>query len=375
MKSLPVGLTLRALRTQQGGISVFSLFVRGSDLLRVADISRLERGPDHELLGFQRGVGPEHVNDIAHYLDNGGTLFPNAIILALSPETRFVKSRGPADGDLTSSDTEAGKLHIPIRPEGQRVAWIVDGQQRSLALGKSAGAQLMVPVVAFETASIEVRREQFILVNRAKPLSRRLIDELLPETHGTLLPRDLNSRQLPSVLCNALNTHENSPLRGMLKRTSDTPSGEPIVRDSAILNMIRRSLSNPNGALAMFKPLDGAPSDTSAMLTLLVDFWSAVRETFPEAWGKPPADSRLMHSVGVAALGDLMDRIVAGASSQRPSRTFFVRELARIAPDCAWTHGRWATVDKAWDEFENTPRDVKLLAQVVVQIYSRRSRS
>ena len=49
-----------------------------------------------------------------------------------------------------------------------------------------------------------MQREQFILVNKAKPLPTRLINELLPEV-SAMLPRDLNARRLPSELCNLLN--------------------------------------------------------------------------------------------------------------------------------------------------------------------------
>jgi DGQHR domain-containing protein len=232
----------------------------------------------------------------------------------------------------------------------------------------------MVPVVAFEAASTDVQREQFILVNRAKPLSKRLIDELLPETHSALLPRDLSARQLPSRLCNALNTNEGSPFRGMLRRASQASDPERVVTDSAVLNMIRRSLGNPNGALATLKSLNDEPNDGNAMLSLLEDFWSAVRQTFPDAWGRSPSESRLMHSVGIAAMGDLMDRITARASTQNGLKPFFCRELARIAKDCAWTSGRWPQVDRAWDSFQNTPTDIKLLSQVLVQLYAQRSR-
>lgn len=366
-------LKVPALRTKQGKATVYTMFLRGADLLRIADIHRVTRDKRRSLEGFQRKEIREHVNEIAQYLENGGALFPNAIILALEPKIPFSHSRG-SKPEGTVTDIEPGRLALPIRPEGERAAWIVDGQQRTLAIKKSAAETLMVPVVAFEAASTDVQREQFILVNRAKPLSKRLIDELLPETHSALLPRDLSARQLPSRLCNALNVHEGSPFHGMLRRTSQASDPDRVVTDSAVLNMIRRSLNNPNGALASLKSLNDHSSDANAMLSLLQDFWSAVRQSFPDAWGKPPSESRLMHSVGISAMGDLMDRITARASTQNGLKAYFVRELGRIAKDCAWTNGRWTQVDRAWDSFQNTPTDIKLLSQVLVQLYAQRSR-
>jgi DGQHR domain-containing protein len=349
------------------------MFVRGADILNVADLDRIRRTEKGGLEGFQRKEIRQHVNDIAQYLDNGGSLFPNAIILALEPGLTFTQSRGPKAKDSLEG-VSLGRLELPIREEGDRAAWIVDGQQRVLAIRKSNASNLVVPVVAFEAPSLDVQREQFILVNRARPLPKRLIDELLPETHGVLLPRDLTARQLPSHLCNALNTHAASPFRGMLRRVSQPGQAEHVVTDSALLSMIRRSLNNPNGALAGLKSLGDQSSDANAMLQLLIDFWSAVKQVFPGAWGKPPSESRLMHSAGISAMGELMDRIVARADNGAGLNGFFVQELGRIEKDCAWTHGRWPGIERSWDSFQNTHKDIKTLSQVLVQIYAQRSR-
>lgn len=366
-------LVAPALLATQGTTPIYLLFLRGKDLLGIADIRRAIRGKKNVLEGFQRREIREHVNEIARYLDSDGTLFPNAIILALEPGLKFSESRG-SKADDTIEGVTPGRLLLPVRAEGQRAAWVVDGQQRSLALKKSKGSELIVPVVAFETASINVRREQFILVNRARPLPSRLIDELLPETKGVLLPRDLTARRLPSELCDALNTHEDSPLRGMIRRTSQDADSKGVVTDTAMLNMIRRSINNPNGALATFKSLSDKTSDATSMLSTLVDYWTAVRQVFPKAWGKSPSESRLMHSVGIAALGDLMDRIAARIGEPINQRRFFVTELERISGACAWTEGRWANCDRAWDEFQGTPTDAKLLSQTLVQLYAQRCR-
>lgn len=357
----------------QGSVAIYALFLQGKDLLAVADIRRAARERKQNLSGFQRKEIRDHVNDIARYLDGGGTLFPNAIILALEPNLKFVQSRG-TKAKASSERILPGRLTLPTRPEGQRAAWIVDGQQRSLALAKSEGRQLVVPVVAFETASINVRRQQFILVNRAKPLPSRLLDELLPETKGVLLPRDLTARRLPSELCDALNTEEDSPLCGLIRRASQEADPKRVVTDTAVLNMIRRSLNNPNGALAGFKSLSDGSCDATSMLSTLIDYWSAVQKVFPQAWGKAPSQSRLMHSAGIAALGDLMDRIAGRMTDVSHQRRFFVAELERIADACAWTHGRWPNSERAWDEFQSTPSDVKLLSQTLVRLYAERCR-
>src|SRR5215813_9827228 len=209
-------IAVRALRTKQGdGVDVFSFFIKGSDITQVAEISRLARDEHDALKGFQRKEIQNHVKSIVEYLDRGDVLFPNAIILALSAEVRFTQSRGPTPEGIAEI-AQIGTLSIPIRAEGRRVAWIVDGQQRSLALSRTKNTDISVPVVAFISGDIDTQREQFILVNKARPLPVRLINELLPEI-GVLLPRDLGIRKIPSELCNLLNRDPKSPFFELIR--------------------------------------------------------------------------------------------------------------------------------------------------------------
>ena len=66
----------------------------------------------------------------------------------------------------------SGTLEIPVSngPDGPRPAWIVDGQQRSLALARTKNTRLPVPVAGFVAASLELQREQFLRVNTVQPL-------------------------------------------------------------------------------------------------------------------------------------------------------------------------------------------------------------
>ena len=74
-------LVVRALHTNQGaGLDVYAFFINGGDIVRVADISRIERDASDTLKGFQRPEIRQHVKGIVDYLNQGDVLFPNAII-------------------------------------------------------------------------------------------------------------------------------------------------------------------------------------------------------------------------------------------------------------------------------------------------------
>lgn len=369
MSASKSAIVVRALHTTQGdGLDVYSFFIKGVDIMKVADISRVERDASDELKGFQRPEIRQHVKGIVDYLNQGNVLFPNAIIFAVSPDVKFSASRGtkPA-GD--EGIAEIGTLTIPIYEEGKRVAWIVDGQQRSLALSQAVHCDIAVPVVSFVSDSLAVQREQFILVNKAKPLPTRLINELLPETSGIVLPRDLAARKVPSELCNLLNRDSGSPFYKLIKRASDRQGTEAMVTDTALMTVIRNSMNHPLGALAPYKSSGSEGVDVEAMYRILVTFWSAVKATFPDAWGKDPRHSRLMHSAGLVAMGLVMDRIYARLSVEDDVAAV-QRELDKVAPACRWTKGTWENLGVAWNEIQNTPRDIKRLQDALVRTYA-----
>ncbi|WP_042883670.1 DGQHR domain-containing protein DpdB [Cupriavidus necator] len=364
-------IVVRALHTTQGGgVDVYAFFIGGADITKLADISRIERDAKDTLKGFQRPEIRSHVKGIVEYLNQGNVLFPNAIILAMSPDVRFVAARGSKPtGDMGIS--QAGTLTIPVFEEGARVAWIVDGQQRSLALAQARNSAIPVPVIGFVSDSIDIQREQFILVNKAKPLPTRLINELLPETSGILLPRELNARRVPSELCSLLNRDPHSPFHRLIKRMTDRSVSTAVITDTAVITMIRNSLNNPLGALAAYKAARAnEAADVEAMYRVLLTFWSAVRDVFPDAWGCDPRQSRLMHSAGIEAMGVLMDRIYAKLSGVSEDYKTVRGELESVAPRCAWTKGHWESLGVGWNEIQNTPRDIKRLQDALVRAYA-----
>ena len=150
-------------------------------------------------------------------------------------------------------------------------------------------------------------------MNKARPLPKRLINELLPAI-GTELPSDLKTKQIPSKLCDLLNQDKKSPLHRLIKRESTTTSAKngqvkAVIQDSALITVMEESI-HQYGALALFKNAANSGSDIEEMYRVMRIYWGAVKEVFPEAWGKKPQESRLMHSAGIRAMGKLMDRIV-----------------------------------------------------------------
>ncbi|MEU1427345.1 DGQHR domain-containing protein DpdB [Nocardia sp. NPDC005746] len=363
---------VRALRIVQAkDYPLYVFMLRASEILDFADISRVSRDEAGKLIGYQRPQVRKHIQEIVEYLDSDVPIFPNPIIMALSPDVVFRSTRGgnrhPDDG---ISDT--GRLTIPLPEEGKaKPAWIVDGQQRALALSRAQRKDFPVPITAFIADTVNLQRDQFVRINNTRPLPRGLVTELLPEVDSPL-PARLAIRQAPSKLCDVLNTDKSSPFLGMIKRASmsgNKPTNA-VVTDTGIVEMIQESLTSPSGCLYPYRDIGRGETDFDSIIKALIIYWSAVRDTFPDAWGKSPEKSRLMHGAGIRAMGRLMDRILGTVDPLREDSPERIREhLALVVPYCRWTAGTWNDIGYRWNEIENGSRYFQELSNYLIRTY------
>ena len=350
---------------------IYLTSLTGEELLAVADISRLSRSNAGKLLGYQRPEVRRHVRDITEYLNGKDVVFPHSLILAFSSASvRFHAARGRRFADGKAS---AGVLEIPLPTNGgPKPAWIVDGQQRALAVSKSLRRDIPLPISAFAADSLELQRDQFLRVNNTKPLPRGLITELLPEV-STLLPPKLALRRVPAALSGILNSHPKSPFRGLIRRASTQSALRKVavVADASIVSMIEVSLNSPSGCLFPYHNIATGETDFEGIQSVLFSYWSGVRKAFPEAWGRPAVQSRLMHGVGIKAMGRLMDRVMSALDPRpRGASERLEHELAKVSPHCHWTRGRWKDLgDLAWNELQNVPRHVGMLSNLLIRTY------
>jgi DGQHR domain-containing protein len=363
-------LSLPALEVRQGNDrTLYSFAVDGKQLPTFATISRIRRDGDAEIQGYQRPEVLAHISAIRRYIESDAPMIPNALVVAFDKRVRFE----PLPDVPATGYARPGTILIPVEhgaSEEEKPGWIVDGQQRSAAIRDARIDSFPICVTAFIADSDEDQRSQFILVNSTKPLPKGLIYELLPSTVG-MLPVPLQQRQFPAHLLYRLNGIVDSPLYRMIQ-TPTIPEGK--IKDNSILKMLINSLSD--GALYGFRDPRTGRGDEEAMLSLLMDFWSAVRSVFTEAWDKPPRQSRLMHGVGIVSLGFLMDAMFDRYSRSRiPSEADFGRDLSEVAEVCHWTSGSWnlgADTQRRWNELQNTTRDIRLLTNYLLFEYKAR---
>ena len=364
LKPKPKVLQVAALEIRQGrNRKLYSFAVDGKRLHEFCVVSRVGR-KENELAGYQRPEVVSHITQIRDYLESENPMLPNAIVVAFDDSVRFRPT--PRTNGNDSPFSRTGTLEIPLsnaNAEEQKPGWIVDGQQRSAALRDARLSGFPVCVVGFIADGLEEQRQQFILVNATKPLPKGLIYELLPSTEGKL-PLALQKRRHPALLSERMNFDEDSPLQGLIRTPTN---GTGVVADNSILKMIENSLSD--GVLYLY-------DDIEKQLDLLKQYWKAVENVFPEAWGQLPRKSRLMHGAGIVSMGFLMDTIAdRHRKDQELTTRVFQRDLEPLREICRWTEGHWEFGDDnklKWNEVQNVPRHIQLLSNYLLIQYRER---
>ena len=361
----------RALRVPQpGGRDMFLLTMSPGELLELAEISRIRRGDEGKLLGYQRPEVRRHVNEIADYLDSDDMIFAHPLILAFSSNVKFVSSRGQKTSDGLAI---SGKLQISSADSNiGKPAWIVDGQQRALAISRCKRSNFAIPICAFIADEVEIQRDQFLRINNSRPLPRGLITELLPEISSSL-PTKLAIRRIPAAICDLLNRDPKSPFYEIIQRAS-TPQDkkkQAVVTDTVVVKMIEDSLTHTSGCLFPFRNVATGECDNDGIFETLTIYWSAVKDTFPDAWGLRSTKSRLMHGVGIRSMGKLMDRVMSQVDLHDPkAKSKVMSELKKISPLCKWTSGQWEELDDIqWNAFQNVPKHISLLSNFLIRSY------
>ncbi len=355
-------IKLPALKIEQGpGRLLFSFAIKGKDIESIASISRVKRN-ERDLIGYQRPEVSNHINEIKRYLETENPMIPNALVIAFDSTVKF---------EPAVDNNNFGKLIIPmVDDEENKPGLIVDGQQRAAAMREANIDTFQMPVSAFITDDTQEQREQFILVNSTKPLPKGLIYELLPFTE-TKLASILQKRRFPAIILDELNHRKESPFYKLIQ-TATNPSG--VVKDNSILKLIESSLLE--GALYNYRDPKTGNGDVEKMFVLLCNFWGAIKDVFPEAWGKKPRESRLMHGAGMTALGLLMDEIYAryneNDSLDIVSKEDFMYELEQMKPFCHWTNGTWnfgGDEKVKWNDLQNISRDIQKLTNYLLRKY------
>src|SRR5437773_3552378 len=90
---------------------LYSFALDGKLLSSFTTVSRISRGAQQEILGYQRPEVLSHIGEIREYIESGDPLIPNAIVVAFDSRVRFE----PASAENKEVGyCRVGALSIPI---------------------------------------------------------------------------------------------------------------------------------------------------------------------------------------------------------------------------------------------------------------------
>lgn len=332
--------------TQAPKHDVFTFAAAPREILSFSEIERIGRNEDGHLKGFQRHQVASHIQEIRDYLRREDALLPNAIILA------FLEG-------VTIRDLDSGIVEIEIDSTEKKPGFVVDGQQRLSALSTMEKEGFQVFVSALICKDYNELRQQFVLINNARPLPKSLIYELLPSVDG--LPERFTKRKFAARIVELLNSTSTSSLFCEIKQHTN-PGG--ILSDTAMQKLVMNSVTD--GALQKFLQYEDFEGRS---IELINNFFHAIRTVFRPEWdGLSPRHSRLKHGAGIISLGFVMDELYAKQGTSK--KDDFAEGLRLLKPYTAWTSGEWKFSEsdiRPWNGVQNTPSDIALLTEFLTQ--------
>jgi DGQHR domain-containing protein len=343
--------TYRALVPKQSThLQVLSFCAPASEIMDFARIDRIGRQKDGSLTGFQRPQVAAHINEIRTYLATDEAVLPNSVVVAFT-------------SGVTITNNKDGMATVTIDVDESNKGFVVDGQQRLTALSSIPDKNFEVLVSMIVCSSEEELRKQFILINNTRPLPKPLIYELLPSVTG--LPHRLSSRSKSAGLVERLNYDEDSSLHGQIAQHTN-PKG--TLKDTALQKLIMNSLN-----AGVLREMSRSENAEVEQFIIISEFFAAVQSVFSEAWvEKNPRTSRLVHGVGIIAMGFVLEHIYSATGAK--DRNSFTTQLTLLADKCAWTEGYWEFgVDnkRPWNGLQFIPRDYLELSQHLIRQLKR----
>ncbi|MEJ2045971.1 MAG: DGQHR domain-containing protein [Reinekea sp.] len=319
-------IAIEALRISQPIGEFYCGVINASDLVAIsrADVRRMEDNDLDTYLGIQRPLTSSRVNKINRYIQHIDSTFPNSIIVSIKSEHI---SWDDQDRLLTIDPGEEKCEKIAVILDGQhRLAGFDDSNTEFLSAdGISAPFQLLVTI--FVEADISTQASIFATVNLAQTkVNKSLVYDLESLAHSRSPERTCHD------IAVLLNSDEGGPFYRSIKRLGVATKGikgEFLTQAAFIENLVKFISGNPaqdkniilsEARGSIFKKgnklqdLDEASlkryffrkafiEDKDEIIAANVsNYFTAVNNRWPDAWGKNAVKSSLNKTIGFIAL-------------------------------------------------------------------------
>lgn len=296
----PYEIELPCIRVQQpiGDFYVASISSAHLREITYYDVRQLKETGGREIdeyLGIQREVNPKRVKDIGKYVNTVDACFPTAVILAVKGECATYDENRRT---LTLRNVREGDFRI----DRTQIARVLDGQHRieGLAHLESGHPPFEINVSIFIDMDIESQAYIFSVVNLAQTkVSKSLVYDLYEYS------RSRSPQKTAHTIAVALDRAESSPFHHRIKRLGVATQGrftETLTQATFVEALLPYLSADPTKDRDTFlrghKPLKATADELRRLIfrnmfleerdldiaDILFNYFSAVRERWPEAW-------------------------------------------------------------------------------------------
>lgn len=257
MNNLTLTHSVPALEFDQKGIRMY-LFALEGNVLEKLFYARRRTSEDRE--GIQRELDPKRLKDIAKFIMTSGNVLPNSIVVNMSSEVVFERSKTiPNFGHLTFPYSE--------KPCGI----LLDGQHRLFGVvhQDSKEKDMKLAVTGLFLTDMQSAARIFVGINdNQKPVKKDLLIALQQQLG--LLP---SAKDKAAAITDHLNDDDDSPLKGRIKMFQDETKK---LRKDQIIAIMSNYLTRTSDVLSRY-----SINTASDMLKV---YLSAIADMFPEAW-------------------------------------------------------------------------------------------
>ncbi|MFA4898087.1 MAG: DGQHR domain-containing protein [Brevundimonas sp.] len=355
----PRAITFYALRIKQPVGDFYCAVIPSDKLIEITyfDIRGLTQKDDFtDFMGIQRELDPGRVADIKRYVNTLDASFPTAIVLAVDERcAEFEDVAGAVEADGTARLVRLTLKNHLSPEEGldpilyRDIARIIDGQHRIAGLIGYEGPTFEMNVSIFVGADMPTQASIFSTVNQAQTkVNRSLVYDLYA----------YQKTRSPEKTCHEiavlLDREKDSPLYKMIKRLGVATQGrfgETLSQASFVKGLIQyisRDVLSDREAAKRGKPFPSPAAryedtlilrpffvsgEDEIIADLIWDYFAAVQEKWPQAWGQTGRGWVLNKTAGYAGLMRFLlpcYKSLIGQSNRVPTKGDFDRVFGSI---------------------------------------------
>jgi DGQHR domain-containing protein len=323
-------IKLQVIKAKQPIGAFYIAKIPSLELLKMSAVDRRYINEDAEVLGVQRPLRKDKIQEIKRYLTTPNATFPNSIIVNVKRENV-----------INENDQE-----LELKRQEDTFT-IIDGQHRLFGFEDYSGGAFELILTVFIGLETDLQAEVFSIINS----QQTKVDPSL-NINLELADKYLNPRKVLVQIAQSFNYDKESPWHNSIKMLGGQSEGfislsafvKPLFNLTyperqiyTIKNMLLKAYPN----FPDFSVLDVDDrrypfwrfylnQDIGVIYKILLNYFNAFKAVLENDWLNP--DSLLNKTTGYNAMIKLFgDIILVGIQQKRLSESFFVETLAPLA--------------------------------------------